>query len=66
MQESLEYRLLSVTVIMVMNNARSKYLKNITSDLEDYWYDLETNILKDIAERIKLNKISLRVQQVIR
>ena len=36
-----------------------EYLKNITSDLEDYWYDLETNILKDIAERIKLNKNKL-------
>lgn len=36
-----------------------EYLKNITSELEDYWYDLETNILKDIAERIKLNKNKL-------
>lgn len=36
-----------------------EYLKDVTSELEDYWYDLETEILKDIAERIKLNKNKL-------
>lgn len=36
-----------------------EYLKNITIELEEYWYNLETEILKDIAERIKLNKNKL-------
>lgn len=36
-----------------------EYLKNITIELEEYWYNLETEILKDIAERIKLNENKL-------
>lgn len=31
------------------------YLKTVTDDLENYFYDLETKILCDIAERIRLN-----------
>lgn len=32
-----------------------KYLQDITKSLEDEFYDLETQILMDIAERIRLN-----------
>lgn len=32
-----------------------EYLQDVTKELEDYFYDLETEILKDIAERIRLN-----------
>lgn len=35
------------------------YLKDCTQDLENYWYNLETQILCDIAERIKLNENKL-------
>ena len=35
------------------------YLREITVGLENYWYDVETNILADIAERISLNKNNL-------
>lgn len=35
------------------------YLKDCTQDLENYWYNLETQILCDIAERIKLNENNL-------
>lgn len=36
-----------------------EYLKDVTKGLEDYWYDLETKILADIAERLSLNKNEL-------
>lgn len=36
-----------------------EYLREITVDLENYWYDVETKILADIAERISLNKNNL-------
>lgn len=32
------------------------YLQNVTKGLETYWYDLETKILCEIAERIKENE----------
>ena len=32
-----------------------EYLQNVSKELEDYFFDLETAILKDIAERIRLN-----------
>lgn len=32
-----------------------KYLQTVTDELENYFYDLETDILADIAERIRLN-----------
>lgn len=32
-----------------------EYLQNVTKELESYFYDLETEILKDIAERVRLN-----------
>ena len=32
------------------------YLQEISKDLEDYFYELETAILADIAERISLNR----------
>lgn len=32
-----------------------EYLKTVTDELENYFYDLETDILADIAERIRLN-----------
>lgn len=32
-----------------------EYLQTVSKDMEDYFYDLETEILKDIAERIHLN-----------
>ena len=32
-----------------------EYLQDISKEMEDYFYDLETEILKDIAERIRLN-----------
>lgn len=32
-----------------------EYLQTVSKDMEDYFYDLETEILKDIAERIRLN-----------
>lgn len=35
------------------------YLKDCTQELENYWYNLETQILCDIAERIKLNENEL-------
>lgn len=35
------------------------YLKDCTQDLENYWYNLETQILCDIAERIKHNENNL-------
>lgn len=32
-----------------------EYLQEVTKELEEYFYDLETQILKDIAERLRLN-----------
>lgn len=32
-----------------------KYLKEVTEELEEYFYNLETEILKDIASRVRLN-----------
>lgn len=32
-----------------------EYLQDVTKELEEYFYDLETEILKDIAERLRLN-----------
>lgn len=32
-----------------------EYIKTVTDELENYFYDLETDILSDIAERIRLN-----------
>nr|DAG86789.1 MAG TPA: minor capsid protein [Caudoviricetes sp.] len=32
-----------------------EYLQEVTKELEEYFYDLETEILKDIAERLRLN-----------
>ena len=35
------------------------YLADISLELEQMYYDLETEILKDIARRIKLNDYSI-------
>lgn len=35
------------------------YLSNITLELEEMYYNLETEIIKDIAERIRLNDYSM-------
>lgn len=35
------------------------YLSNITLELEEMYYNLETEIIKDIAERIKLNNYNM-------
>lgn len=32
-----------------------EYLQEVTKELEEYFYNLETEILKDIAERVRLN-----------
>lgn len=36
-----------------------EYLQEVTKELEEYFYDLETEILKDIAERVRLNNNSI-------
>lgn len=36
-----------------------KYLQKVTEELESYWYNLETKILCEIAERIKANENNL-------
>ncbi|WP_286669401.1 phage minor capsid protein [Thomasclavelia cocleata] len=35
------------------------YLSNITFELEEMYYNLETEVIKDIAERIKLNNYNM-------